>query len=312
MKTPKWSKKVDETTVLPINLFLPKAYVMGDVEYNAPHWTRVFSVDGELAVVRVRQKKPLTPEITIEYESNVDLSDEEIELLRSKIRYEIGADDNLQALRETQEKDILVKLAVKDNAGFRLFANSNTVEAAVCTIIQQNVDFAGFQVILKELTAKYGTQVPWEPNLYLFPENHILEEMSIEDWEELGIGLKSKYLGSLTKRTLKDIQTYAYYPIFDRGIDGLKRIDGIGDYTSRMIMIYAARRYEKAFIDGYVQEILDHKYKLHQVLPLTEYDKWMEEHWPNDPALILHTHLQDYLPAYIRDYDFEALGRSTV
>jgi len=286
---------------------MAKAYVMGRIEFNANHWTRTFRIDELPVVARVRQKEQLSRDITIRLEAPVELSEKQQEELIDKVRYEIGADDTLDALREIQDKDILTKLALKNSAGLRLYANSDTIEAAISAIIQQNVDFFKYQQIQKDFVTKYGDPIPWDDSLYLYPELAKIAEMTVSDWKDLGLGLKAEYLGLMTERDLKNIEIYAYYPVYERGMEGLMMIDGIGRYTARVIMIYAARRYEKAILDSYVQEILDHKYKLHQVLPLSEYDRWIANLWPKDPALVLHAHIQDYLPAYIRSFDFTEL-----
>ncbi len=303
-----WSETIELESLLPIDITLPKTYVLANVPFDENHWTRVFtSLGGAIIVTRVTQKKPLSRSVQLKIESSKALDNTDINLTIDKIRYEIGLDEKMQILKEIRDSDPLVGIAVRSNPGFRLFANTNIQEVVILTILSQNTSFFNYLSTTKAFFNKYGTKVAWDKSLKGFPNNETLANMTSKDWLELKLGYKSKFLSNLTLEDLENFETYANYPILKRGLDGLRKIKGVGHYTARCLMIYGSRRYEYAFLDSYVREVLQHKYDLGGITTIRDFDKWINERWPEDPALILHSLLLEYLPVYLQSYREEIL-----
>lgn len=298
-----WKESFELNSKLPINIELPKAYVLANTGFNVPHWTRTFRTDSEeLVVARITQSKPLSRQVELQIEAKKKISSHDIDQVIAKIRFEIGLDEEMAILKSLQKEDSEFKIMLSSIAGFRLFANSDAVEAAILTIISQNTTFYSYLDIVENLLKVHGTQIPWDKSLFAFPTRETLAQMGDDDWKLLKLGYKTKYLSSFDLDDLEDIETYAFYPIIERGLENLLDIPGIGNYTARLLIIYHSRRYKYAFYDSYVQEVLNHKYGFYNIKNITEFDSWIDSRWSVDPALVLHVLLSEYLPIYMKSH----------
>ncbi|MDH5402821.1 MAG: hypothetical protein OEY49_10050 [Candidatus Heimdallarchaeota archaeon] len=301
-------KKVRSETIelkakIPIDLTVPKIYSLADVPFNQNHWNRVYRMfDGEIFVARITQTKPLSKFIQVTIESQTNLASYEKEYI-ARIRHEIGMDETMQALRSESKKDSLINFAAQAYPGMRLYANSQVHEAAILAIFSQNTSLFNYLQTTRQFVNKFGTKVEWDDSLTIFPSAAEIANLEETDWKSLNIGYKVDFLKNLTVDILEDIGTYTFYPIAKRGLDNLLEIQGIGDYTARSLFIYAARRYEYAFMDSFVRELLNHKYNIIYKMTTRDFDKWIKNKWKKDPALILHTLLLEYFPQSLLSID---------
>ncbi|MHA2028254.1 MAG: hypothetical protein ACW99A_10635 [Candidatus Kariarchaeaceae archaeon] len=298
-----WKDEVELTSKLPIDITMPKAYVLANTPYNEDHWTRTFLTSSdEIVVARATQQLPLSRDIQLTVESQNSLSNSDYETIVAKMRHELGLDEKMGVLKKLKEQDTLIDIALQSNPGFRLFANSDAVEVAILTILSQNTSFFTYLDIVEKLLEKHGTPVPWDKSLNVFPSKSKISAMEEKDWLELKLGYKAKYLSSFNEDTLHDIETFSYYPILERGLEQLRKIIGIGHYTSRILAIYHSRRYSFPFYDTYVLEVLNHKYEIGNINNQRQFDNWVYKRWPKDPALVIHSLLLEYLPEFLRSH----------
>ncbi|MFV2016103.1 MAG: hypothetical protein ACC656_11780 [Candidatus Heimdallarchaeota archaeon] len=299
-----WKDDVELTSRLSIDITTPKAYVLANTPFNENHWTRVFQTKSdEIVVARATQSLALSREVQISIEAKNSIDNIEYESILSKMRYELGLDESMKVFRKLKYDDTLIDIAIQSNPGFRIFANSDAVETAILTIISQNTSFFSYLEVVENFLQKYGTLVPWDKSLYLFPSRSKISEMNEKDWLELKVGYKAKYLSNLNEDVLHEIETYAYYPIIERGLEGLRNISGIGNYTARILAIYHSRRYDYPFYDTYVLEVLNHKYEIGNINNQKQFDNWVIDRWPKDPALVIHALLLEYLPEFLRSHE---------
>ncbi|MHA2251413.1 MAG: hypothetical protein ACXAD7_13710 [Candidatus Kariarchaeaceae archaeon] len=300
------SESFDLESILPIDITKPKTYVLANIMFDAKQWARVFTTkNDQMVVARIKQPRPLSRQIELQIETQKKITNEDIEEIIGKIRFELGLDEKMQILRIMRDVDPLVEIAIRSLPGFRIFANSNIQEAAILTMISQNTSFFNYLKTVKLFFDTFGVKVPWDKSLRGFPDNQTIANITPEEWSHLNIGYKAKFLSALTESDLEKMEVFVHYPVIERGLKGLLKIKGIGPYTARCLLIYAARRYQYAFYDAYVAEVLEHKYELSTVTTMNEYDEWIEQRWPKDPALILHTLLLDYLPAYLQTHNYD-------
>lgn len=300
-----YSNEIYLNSKLTIDLSITKVYVIADVPYEENHWTRVFKFNDQLYVARCTQTKSPSKVINVIIESNKKHDPSVEDRILDILRYELGLDETMKALKREAKKDLLIDLAVRNNPGFRIFANVNAIEVVILTMISQNTSFFSYLELATNLVKIYGETVPWDKKLRLFPTNEVIANMKVEDWKKIGLSYKAKYLVNLTEEDLVNIETFAYYPILKRGLAKLKEIKGIGDYTARCLTTYHSRRYEYPIYDTYVQEVLQHKYGVQGFNNMRNYDNWIGKKWKKDPALILHALMQDYLPAFLKTRDYE-------
>ena len=69
-----WSDEVELRSKLPIDITMPKAYVLANTPFNEDHWTRTFTTKtGHVVVARATQKLPLSRNIDLKIEARSSL-----------------------------------------------------------------------------------------------------------------------------------------------------------------------------------------------------------------------------------------------
>jgi len=299
-----YKNQIELRSKLAIDLSLPKVYLIADVPYDQNHWTRTFNYnDNQLYVARVTQNKYLTKNLQLVIESNSKIDPFHETDIIDKLTYELGLNETMKSLKAESKKDYLLDIAIKSNPGFRLFANHNAIEVAILTIISQNTGFFYYLDLVGNFISEYGKSIPWDKKLKVFPTNEVLSEMDVDSWKKLKLGYKADFLGKLTQEDLKSIEIFSYYPVIERGLRELKKIRGIGDYTARILITYHSRRYDYPLYDTYVRDVLQHKYGIQRFNNMKDYDSWINKKWKNDPALILHALMVDFLPEFMKTND---------
>lgn len=299
------TEKMSLSTRIPIDLSVPKPYLRAYVHMNKDYYTRVFKIDEQLYVCRVTQEKPLTTELLMKIESDDSIKSNHRTELVDRIRFELGLDEKMTMLKKIARNDRSFRKKLHQFPGFRLFANSNIYEAAVLTLISQNTTYPDYLAIVNNFMHRYGEEVPWDTTLRVFPANHIFDTIGLAEWRDMKAVMNARYLAELNSDLLELIETYTFYPIFERGIKGLRSIKGISTYMSRMLMIYTARRYG---IAPHTQEIKDIMERVagKKLATVYQFDTWINSKYPKDPALFIHAYVLDNIPIYRREYDFDS------
>lgn len=287
--------KLKLKTKIPIDLGLPKPYFFLVTYKNSNPWIRVLkTTEDKPVLVRVKQEDQLGNMLDVIIESEDQLDEIDKKFIIDRIRHELGTDEEMSILQKYKKHDLHLESAIKFNPGFRLYANSDPIETLVLLNFSQNTLIYDYGKIMNLFLKKHGQKLPWRPKIKYFPSNSKIAKIKFEKWNDLKIGNKAKFFSEFDEDTLEKIQTYTFYPIAKRGLDKLLEITGIGDFSARCLFTYCARRYEFPFLDTLVTEILSHKYDMSEVNRLTEFDSWIEKRWPEDPALVLHTLIQNY------------------
>ncbi|MCY3411032.1 MAG: hypothetical protein INQ03_05270 [Candidatus Heimdallarchaeota archaeon] len=290
-------------TEYPIDLSVPKPYLFAHTPLHKDFYRRCFKYENQYFVCTVTQEKPLSTTLSLTIESDETIVRSYRELFISKIRYELGLDEKMKPLRRLGKRDRFYRKSLHHYPGFRLFANSDVAEAAVLTILSQNVIFSDYIDLVDRLFLKYGDTIPWDTSKRVFPDINTISDMELSDWRALEVMMPAKYLAKFNEDIFEDVETYTYYPVFERGIKGLSKIPGIANYTSRILMVYAARRYDLAIYNKEIRDIIENKFNL--IIPtIFRFDQWIQDVFPKEPALLFHPILLEYHPQYRSEFDF--------
>lgn len=294
------------STDIPIDISTPKPYLFSYTLLNSNIYKRAFELDEQIFTCGASQKKRLSRSVDLVIESNETITKKSAAVVERLIRYELGLDEDISILKKYGREDRAYRRSLSIYPGFRLFANHNIHEAALLTIISQNARFPDYLKVTDRLYRKYGKKVPWDKKLRLFPDIEEICKLDVSDWKSLEAMMQAKYLGKLTLESFENIETYTYYPDYDRGLKGLMEIPGIASYSARILMVYGARRYKKALYNQNIIEMLESRLNL-SFASIYSFDNWVEKTHPVQPALVMHTLILDHLPNYILDFDFENL-----
>ncbi len=190
-------------------------------------------------------------------ESSVPLSPEEIDLLRERVVYCLGLKDDLSPLYELVKGDRHLQEALAALPDYRLKATPTLYEAIISAMLSQNCSAQAFFSMRERLIKTIGRRERIDDEMvYTFPLPEEIQATSEEVLREAGLYYRSKFIrgvaGHLKPEFLNEIELTCP----EEGIDALKSLKGIGDYTARVVQIYGLRRYNLLFTDGYVQKLL--------------------------------------------------------
>ena len=77
-----WKDDIELISRLPIDITIPKAYVLANTPFNENHWTRVFSTQSdEIVVARATQSLALSRQIQISLEAKNPIDNVEYETI---------------------------------------------------------------------------------------------------------------------------------------------------------------------------------------------------------------------------------------
>ena len=166
-----------------------------------------------------------------------------------------------------RRKDEKLRPVIKEKWGIRIL-NQDFHETLITFIISQNKQIPHIQIIVNELSNKYGKYLGTieGKKYYAFPTIKKLGSLTEKDWRELKVGFRAPYLMDasemLSKRRLKDSSFYEYGNRIDekyaRNI--LTSIKGVGDKVANCVMLFSLG-YTDAFpIDVWIKRIMEAMY----------------------------------------------------
>ncbi len=295
------------TGILPVDISIHKPNFFLYTPLTKSQWLRLYNIDGYEVLAKISQQIKPSKNISVIIEHYGKLPPEVKKNVIQRIRFEVGMDERMGSLHKIIKRDFNLKLAIDENPGFRIFANSNTDEMAIMAMLAEKMPLDDFIIAIHKLVRNFGRK--WG-DYRLFPNAETISKISYNEWLNLGItGKKAQYMNLLTQDTIEKFEIFAFYPIYQRGLKGLKQIQGISENIARSIMIYGARRYKKAIYSAELRDIIENVYNI-RLRNFIEFDPWIEYYFPNDPALIMHTLLVHYMNEYERtlEYpDFQAI-----
>jgi len=189
--------------------------------------------------------------------SNSALSPRETTWLREKVIYCLGLRDDLSPLYELAKRDANLKKALSALPGYRLKSPLTLHEAIISAMLSQNCSAQAFFSMRERLIRAIGRREKINDELvYTFPLPEEIAEAPPDLLSEAGLYYRAKFIQGVTRRLSAGFlhQLEATSPA--EGVATLKSLQGIGDYTARVVQIYGLRRFNLGFVDGYVQKLL--------------------------------------------------------
>ncbi len=212
--------------------------------------------------------------------SKQEIAEDELEEIKRKILFCLGLEDDLSGLAEIGTRDSHLKRAWDALPGYRLKATPAVDEAILSAVISQNCSRDAFFAMLGEFREKFGRKSRIRSdNVVAFPSPREISGAGVaglkHPWLKYRIRTIQEIAAALTRDFLTRLQSLPP----QEGIAELTRIKGIGDYTARVVQLYGMRRYEVAFVDGYVQKLIGKLYlKAYKPKP-REVLQFAEESW---------------------------------
>jgi N-glycosylase/DNA lyase len=144
--------------------------------------------------------------------------------------------------------------------GYKIL-NQDPLEMCISYIISQNNNVKRISKSINELCEKYGEKIIYNDNIYyLFPTYEQLKKLNIDDFSNLKVGFRAKYLYDFINKyeTLKDINKLST----EDALKELYRVKGIGLKVASCILLFGYKRLDTFPIDTWVKQCISDKYNI--------------------------------------------------
>ncbi len=166
----------------------------------------------------------------------------------------LGLDMDYAALKQQFSQDPVMKTAIEYAPGIRVL-NQPFFETLLTFIISRNNNIPRIKKIVDAMAATYGTQVG---DMYAFPAADQLKDVTIEQYNELRMGFRSKYIVDAVQKVLSgeiDEQTVKSLPYTDAQ-KYLMKIKGVGPKVADCVLLFSCRKYESFPKDVWINRAL--------------------------------------------------------
>lgn len=178
-------------------------------------------------------------------------------------------------IRDIDEDDEYLIKSAQYSYGIRIL-KQEPFETLISYIISQRRSIPSIMTSVERLAALYGKRIdldsleldntifvkPLKENYYSFPSSMDLDEISIADIKELGVGYRADYIYDAIKRiNCNKIDLLQFYNLSDEELmTVLLDMYGVGIKVANCVMLYAYSRTNSFPIDVWMKRILDKYY----------------------------------------------------
>ena len=166
--------------------------------------------------------------------------------------------------RKLSKIDENMKKSIEYGQGIRIL-NQDLWETIISFIISANNNIPRIKGIIERLSVKYGTPIQWKDNTYYtFPEPKDLENVSVEEYRNLGLGFRDVRLYETTQMILQNkinLQELQNNPNTIEVRDKLLQLSGVGPKVADCILLFSTlKRFEVFPIDVWVRRVMNDLY----------------------------------------------------
>ncbi len=170
-----------------------------------------------------------------------------------------------EKIKETLSKiDENMKNSVNYGSGIRIL-NQDLWETIISFIISANNNIPRIKGIIERLSKKYGTKITWNSQeYYAFPSAKQLENVTVEEYRQLGLGFRDIRLFETTQMILKkEVNLVKLYQEKDTNMvrDELLKLSGVGPKVADCILLFSdLKRFDVFPIDVWVRRVMNDLY----------------------------------------------------
>ena len=170
-----------------------------------------------------------------------------------------------EKIKETLSKiDENMKNSVNYGSGIRIL-NQDLWETIISFIISANNNIPRIKGIIERLSKKYGTKITWNSQeYYAFPSAKQLENVTVEEYRQLGLGFRDIRLFETTQMILKkEVDLEKLYQEKDTNMvrDELLKLSGVGPKVADCILLFSdLKRFDVFPIDVWVRRVMNDLY----------------------------------------------------
>lgn len=209
------------------------------------------------------------------------------ENLEKVIRNYLDLDRDYNKLnKEIIKKDSFLEEIVNECEGFKII-NSPKFETIISYIISANNGVPQIRNAVNNIAKKYGEKVLFnEKEYYLFPTAEDLKNVKIEEYRELKVGFRDKYIYEfVNKLNNKEIDLNLIDNMNSE--DAMKYLmenKGIGEKVASCILLFGYSKFDVFPIDTWVKKYMNDTYNINGVKNIREFTK---EKFKDNSGLII-------------------------
>lgn len=176
-------------------------------------------------------------------------------------------------------------------SGIRIL-KQDPIEMIISFIISANNNIKRIQAIINRMCEKYGKLITFNGFSYhAFPTLNELQQISIEDFKNLGAGYRAKYLFN----AIKQLQTFNLNEIYalnsENASKKLQTLSGVGPKVCDCILLFAFNKQDCFPVDTWIKKV---------------YNSYFSETFEDNPAVIRKNlvHIFKNYSGYAQQYLF--------
>jgi N-glycosylase/DNA lyase len=182
-------------------------------------------------------------------------------ILNSKTDF-FRKNDNMEEIIKSISKDKIVKKAVKEYEGLRIF-RQDPFQCIISFIISSNSNIQKIKGSLEKITKKFGEKVKIQnKEFFLFPEPQKIANASINEIKACGVGYRAPFIKEaakmvvLKKIDLEYLKKCNYY----EAKKNICLVPGIGNKVADCIILFSLNKLESFPLDTWMIKILEKYY----------------------------------------------------
>lgn len=136
-------------------------------------------------------------------------------------------------------------------------------ETLISFIISQNNNIGRIKSIISRLSNKYGTPIVYDETVfYLFPTPNQLKEVTEQDYKNLGLGYRAKYLEKTVKDVLdgkvdfENLKKIGYF----KAKEQLLTLNGVGPKVADCILLFGLNYLDAFPVDTWIKKVMERLY----------------------------------------------------
>jgi len=170
--------------------------------------------------------------------------------------------DNMQEIIKSISKDEIVKKAIKEYEGLRVF-RQDPFQCMISFIISSNSNIPKIKSSLEKITKKFGTKIKKQnKEFFLFPKPEKLAKASIEEIKKCGVGYRAPFIKEAAKMVSSKKINFKYLEKCDyqEAKKNICLVPGVGNKVADCILLFSLNKLEAFPLDTWMIKILEKYY----------------------------------------------------
>ncbi len=178
-----------------------------------------------------------------------------LEELRKKAEKYLALNIEYKKLKEKFSKNEVMKKSIAYAPGIRVL-NQDFFETLITFIISQNNNIPRIKKIVDTLSEKYGKKIG---DFYSFPTAENLKNVSEEEYSELKMGFRAKYVFDAVQKILNEEikEETLLLMTYEEAQKELIKIKGVGPKVADCVLLFSLEKYESFPKDVWINRALE-------------------------------------------------------